>query len=164
MWILFKSLKERKFKASYFRYFILFPARFAVMIFAVSELKLYNSAVTNRAVKKKSLIWVFQHFKLMFLKTSSSKSNSIDGGYQCVLAILQIVYMVVTCFWLGLVPHQRLRQWLYEKVRRLIGWFVDILVCAVPVVWWYIGCFSDILVGWWYVHILIGWYFGWLVG
>ena len=54
--------------------------------------------------------------------------------YQCVLAILQIVYMVVTCFWLGLVPHQRLRQWLYEKVRRLIGWFVDILVCAVPVV------------------------------
>ena len=55
--------------------------------------------------------------------------------YQCVPAILQIVYMVVTCFWLGLVPHQRLRQWLYEKVRRLIGWFVDILVCAVPVVW-----------------------------
>ena len=44
--------------------------------------------------------------------------------YQCVPAILQIVYMVVTCFWLGLVPHQRLRQWLYEKVRRLIGWFV----------------------------------------
>ena len=49
--------------------------------------------------------------------------------------ILQIVYMVVTCFWLGLVPHQRLRQWLYEKVRRLIGWFVDILVSAVLVVW-----------------------------
>ena len=68
--------------------------------------------------------------------------------YQCVLAILQIVYMVVTCFWLGLVPHQRLRQWLYEKVRRLIGWFVDILVCVVPVVWLYIGCFSDMLVGW----------------
>ena len=55
--------------------------------------------------------------------------------YQCVLAILQIVYMVVTCFWLGLVPHQRLRQWLYEKVRRLIGWFVVILVGAVLVVW-----------------------------
>ena len=57
------------------------------------------------------------------------------GGYQFLLTILQIVYMVVTCFWLGLVPHQRLRQWLYEKVRRLIGWFFDILVCAVPVVW-----------------------------
>ena len=55
--------------------------------------------------------------------------------YQCVLAILQIVYMVVTCFWLGLVPHQRLRQWLYEKVRQLIGWFVVILVGAVLVVW-----------------------------
>jgi len=48
-----------------FRYFILFPARFAVMIFA-------------------------------------------------------IVYMVVTCFWLGLVPHQRLRQWLYEKVATIV--------------------------------------------
>ena len=57
------------------------------------------------------------------------------GGYQFLLTILQIVYMVVTCFWLGLVPHQRLRQWLYEKVRRLIGWFVDILVSAVLVVW-----------------------------
>ena len=55
--------------------------------------------------------------------------------YQCVLAILQIVYMVVTCFWLGLVPHQRLRQWLYEKVRQLIGWFVVILVGAVLLVW-----------------------------
>ena len=57
------------------------------------------------------------------------------GGYQFLLTFLQIVYMVVTCFWLGLVPHQRLRQWLYEKVRRLIGWFVDILVSAVLVVW-----------------------------
>ena len=103
------------------------------MIFAVSELKLYNSAVTNRAVKKKSLICFFQHLKLMSLKTSSSKSNSIDGGYQCVLAILQIVYMVVTCFWLGLVPHQRLRQWLYEKVRRLIGWFVSTVGALVVV-------------------------------
>ena len=55
--------------------------------------------------------------------------------YQCVLAILQIVYMVVTCFWLGLVPHQRLREWLYEKVRQLIGWFVVILVGAVLLVW-----------------------------
>ena len=54
----------------------------------------------------------------------------MDGGFQCLLAILQIVYMVVTCFWLGLVPHQRLRQWLYEKVRRLIGWFVLCRLCG----------------------------------
>ena len=76
--------------------------------------------------------------------------------------ILQIVYMVVTCFWLGLVPHQRLRQWLYEKVRRLIGWFLmywfvlcrlcgDILV-AFLICWlagdMYIYCLVDILAGW----------------
>lgn len=48
-----------------FRYFILFPARLAVMVFALS-------------------------------------------------------YMVVTCFWLGLVPHQGLRQWLYEKVATIV--------------------------------------------
>ena len=61
--------------------------------------------------------------------------------------ILQIVYMVVTCFWLGLVPHQRLRQWLYEKVRRLIGWFVMywLVLCCLYGLY---GCFSDMLVGW----------------
>ena len=80
--------------------------------------------------------------------------------------ILQIVYMVVTCFWLGLVPHQRLRQWLYEKVRRLIGWFV---------MYWLVLCclYGDILVAFlicWLagdmyigrkIHILVGWLIGW---
>ena len=82
--------------------------------------------------------------------------------------ILQIVYMVVTCFWLGLVPHQRLRQWLYEKVRRLIGWFV---------MYWLVLCclYGDILVAflicwltgdmciYWLVDILVGWLVGWLL-
>ena len=82
--------------------------------------------------------------------------------------ILQIVYMVVTCFWLGLVPHQRLRQWLYEKVRRLIGWFV---------MYWLVLCslYDDILVAflirwlagdmyiYWLVDILVGWLVGWLL-